>query len=109
MCVTGTVEVGEERCHVIADDIAALVEAREKSVKQVHFALRAERVNEEHLRTLRTTLTQHRGACSTFLHLLLPNRTETVIALPPDLKVAPTERMVEDVERLLGNGVMSFL
>jgi DNA polymerase-3 subunit alpha len=60
------------------------------------------------LRTLRSTLTQHQGPCTAFLHLLLPNRTETVIALPSDLKVAATERMVEDVERLFGNGVTSF-
>jgi DNA polymerase-3 subunit alpha len=106
--VTGTVEVGEERCQVIADAVALLLEAREKAVKQVHFALRAERVNADALRTLRETLTQHRGACSAFLHLLLTNRTETVIALPPELKVAATERMVEDVERLFGNGVTSF-
>ncbi|HXQ21999.1 MAG TPA: OB-fold nucleic acid binding domain-containing protein, partial [Candidatus Acidoferrales bacterium] len=106
--VTGTLEIGEERCQIIADEVSALLEAREKSVKQVHFALRAERVNTDHLRTLRETLSQHRGPCNAFLHLLLDNRTETVIALPSDLKVAPTERMVEDVERVFGNGVTSF-
>jgi len=107
--VTGTLEVSEERCQIIADEIAPLLEAREKAVKQVHFALRAERVDEGALRSLRQTLAAHRGACNAFLHLLLPNRTETVIALPAELKVAPTERMVEDVERLFGNGVTSFL
>jgi DNA polymerase-3 subunit alpha len=108
VCITGTLEVSEERCQIIADDISSLVEARERAVKQVHFALRADRLSEDHLRSLRSTLTQHRGPCHAFLHLLLPDRTETVIALPPDLKVAATERMVDDVERLLGNGVTSF-
>jgi DNA polymerase-3 subunit alpha len=107
--VTGTLEVGEERCQVIADEISMLLEAREKAAKEVHFALQTERVSAEHLRTLRQTLTQHRGSCNAFLHLLLPDRTETVIALPPELKVAPTEGMVEEVERLFGNGVTSFL
>lgn len=107
--VKGTLEVSDERCQIIADEVAALAAAREKSVKQVHFALHAERVDEAGLRVLRSTLSQHRGPCSAFLHLLLPNRTETVIALPADLKVAPTERLVEDVERVFGNGVTSFL
>jgi len=66
------------------------------------------RVDEDALRTLRQTLSVHRGPCSAFLHLLLPNRTETVIALPPELKVAPTETMVQEVERLFGNGITSF-
>ncbi|MFQ5666457.1 MAG: DNA polymerase III subunit alpha [Candidatus Binatia bacterium] len=109
VCVTGTLEIGEERCQVIADSVTALLEAREKATKQVHFALRAERLQEEQLRALRATLTRHQGPCSAFLHLLLADRTETVIALPADLKVAATERMVEDVERLFGNGVTSFL
>jgi DNA polymerase III subunit alpha len=107
--VTGTLELSEERCQVIADEVSVLLDAREKAAKEVHFALQAERVDADHLRTLRQTLTQHRGSCSAFLHLLLPDRTETVIALPAELKVAPTERMVEDVERLFGNGVTSFL
>jgi DNA polymerase-3 subunit alpha len=108
VCVSGTLEVGEERCQIIADEVTALVQAREKAVRQVHFALRAERVSADHLRTLRATLTEHRGPCTAFLHLLLPNRTETVIALPPDLKVAASERMVDAVERLFGSGVLSF-
>jgi DNA polymerase-3 subunit alpha len=57
---------------------------------------------------LRRTLEGHKGSCNAFLHLLLPNRTETVIALPAELKVAPSERMVEDVEQLFGTGVMTF-
>jgi DNA polymerase-3 subunit alpha len=108
VCVSGTLEVSEERCQIIADEVCPLLEAREKAIRQVHIALRAERVAEQDLQTLRETLSQHRGACTTFLHLLLPDRTETVIALPAELKVAATERMVEDVERLFGNGVTSF-
>jgi DNA polymerase-3 subunit alpha len=107
--VTGSAEISEERCQIIADTVSPLVEARERGAKQVHFALHSESVGPESLQLLRNTLSQHRGSCNAFLHLLLPNRTETVIALPADLKVAPTERMVEDVERLFGNGVTSFL
>jgi DNA polymerase-3 subunit alpha len=107
--VGGAVEVGEERCQIIADEITSLLEARERSVKQVHFALVAERVTEDQLRLLRDTLSTHPGSCRAYLHLLLPNRIETVIALPEALQVAPTEQMVEAVERLFGDGVTSFL
>jgi hypothetical protein len=37
-----------------------------------------------------------------------PNYSETVIALPHDLSVAPTQAMVAAIERLFGNGVASF-
>jgi DNA polymerase-3 subunit alpha len=108
VCVTGTLEVDDERCQVIGDDIVLLALARERAVQEVHFALRAERVDEQALRSLRAALAQHTGECPAFLHLLLPNRTETVIALPRELRVAPTELMVDAVERLFGSGVTSF-
>jgi DNA polymerase-3 subunit alpha len=106
--VAATIDVREERYQIIVDDVRLLTEAREESVKQVHIALRADRVDDGILMSLRRTLEGHRGSCSAFLHLLLPNRTETVIALPAELKVAATERMVEDVEQLFGSGVMTF-
>jgi DNA polymerase-3 subunit alpha len=106
--VAGSVDVRDERYQVIVDEVRMLTEAREGSVKQVHIALRAERIDPDLLASLRRTLEGHRGPCNTFLHLLLPNRTETVIALPAELKVAPTERMVEDVEQIFGSGVTTF-
>lgn len=105
----GVLEVSEERCQIVAEEIVSFLEAREKSVKGVHFALHAERVDPEQFRELRSALGRHRGSCNAYLHLLLPNSTETIIALPSDLRVAPTDGLVEEVERLLGNGVTTFL
>jgi DNA polymerase III subunit alpha len=106
--VAGSLELSEERCQIIANEVLPLTAAREQTVKQVHFALLADRLTESHLHHLRETLAHHRGPCSAFLHLLLPDRTETVIALPPTLRVAATERLIEDIDGVLGTGVTSF-
>ncbi len=108
VCVTGTLEVGEERCQIIADEVVLLTAARARSTQEVHLALRADRVDDQALQRLRETLAQHSGHCPCFLHLLLPNKTETIIALPRDLRVAPTEGMLEAVEQLFGRGVASL-
>ncbi len=108
VCVKGTLEVGEERCQVIADEVVLLVAEREQSVQQVHFALRADTVDDEALRRLRSTLEAHAGTCPAFLHLLLPDRTETIIELPNALRVAATDNMIDAVERLFGAGTTSF-
>ena len=47
VCVTGTLEVGEERCQIIADEVVLLAAHRARSTQEVHLALRAERVTEE--------------------------------------------------------------
>ena len=106
--VSGTLEVGEERCQIIADEVVLLVAHRARTTQEVHLALRAERVNNELIAQLKDTLAQHRGDCPAFLHLLLPNSTETIIALPRDLRVAATEGMIEAVEQLCGRGVASL-
>lgn len=106
--VAGSVDIRDDRCQLIADEVTPLAEAREKSVRQVHIALKAGRLDHDRLVALRERLSAHSGGCSAFLHLLLDDSTETVIALPPDFKVAPTEQMVADVEGLFGRGVTTF-
>jgi len=104
--VSGVLEVDEERWQIIADEVLALTEARQRSAQEVHFALRAEQVDEQRLRSLRETLECHSGNCPAFLHLLLSNRTETVIEL--EQKIAPTETMIDAVEGVIGAGTTSF-
>jgi DNA polymerase-3 subunit alpha len=108
VCVTGTLEVGEERCQIIADAVVLLAAHRARATQEVHLALRAERVTQELIARLKETLAQHRGDCPAYLHLLLPNSTETIIALPRDLRVAPTEGLIEAVEHICGRGVASL-
>jgi DNA polymerase-3 subunit alpha len=108
VCVTGTLEVNEERCQIIADEIVLLIAHRERATQEVHLALVADRVSQELIARLKDTLAQHRGDCPAYLHLLLPNSTETIIALPRDLRVAPTEGMIEAVEQICGRGVASL-
>jgi DNA polymerase-3 subunit alpha len=108
VCVSGTLEVGEERCQIIADSVVLLAAHRARTTQEVHLALRAERVTDELIGRLKDTLAQHRGDCPAYLHLLLPNSTETIIALPRDLRVAATEGMIEAVEQLCGRGVASL-
>ncbi len=47
VCVTGTLEVGEERCQIIADEVTLLTHFRARTAQEVHLALVAERVTDE--------------------------------------------------------------
>jgi DNA polymerase-3 subunit alpha len=103
--VTGTVEVGEERCQVVASEIRLLSEARRRAVRQVHLRVPAGWINEENLAQIRATLERHRGDTPAFLDVIVPGESEAIIELPPELRVTPSEEMVEAIERLLGQGV----
>jgi len=108
VCVTGTLEVGEERCQIIADEVVLLAAHRARVTQEVHLAVRAERATADLFARLKATLAEHRGDCPAYVHLLLPNSTETIIALPRDLRVAPTESLIEAVEQLCGRGAASL-
>jgi len=106
--VAGALELSEERCQVIADEITPLARAHAEAIRQVHVRVALHGVGRDALATLRETLAAHPGPCDTFLHLERGDDNETVLALPPNLRVAASEQIVNAVERLLGAGVMYF-
>ncbi len=108
VCLSGTLDVDEERCQIIADEVVLLESVATGEVRQVHIQVPSDITTKEDLIALRAALSQHQGNCQAFLHLMRPDSSETVIALPHDLSVAPTKAMVVAIERLFGNGVASF-
>jgi DNA polymerase-3 subunit alpha len=108
VCLSGTLDVDEERCQIIADEVVPLESVATAEVRQVHIQVPAEVTTKEDLVALRAVLTQHQGKCQAFLHLLRPDYSETVIALPQALNVTPSRSMVTAIERLFGSGVASF-
>jgi DNA polymerase-3 subunit alpha len=106
--VAGALEIAEERCQVIADEILPLARAREDAIRQVHVRVPLGRVGRDGLASLRGVLAEHPGPCHAYLHLVRDDHTETVLALPDTLRVAATEQIVNAVEAILGAGVLSF-
>jgi DNA polymerase III subunit alpha len=109
VCLSGALDVvDEERRQIVADEVVPLESVATEEVRQVHIQVPYDVTTKEDLLALRGVLTQHQGNCRAFLHLMRPDYSETVIALPHDLSVAPTRAMVVAIERLFGNGVASF-
>ncbi len=106
--VSGSLDVDEDRCQIIASEIVPLDSVAKGEVKQVHIQVPADSTTKEDIVELKTVLAKHQGQCQTFLHVLHPDHSETVISLPEQLKVAPTAEMLTDVEQLFDRGVASF-
>jgi DNA polymerase-3 subunit alpha len=106
--VAGALEISEERCQVIVDEISPLAQARADAIRQVHVRVALGATGRDDLAALRRVLAAHPGPCDAFLHLVRPDESETVLALPPALRVAATEQIVNAVEDILGAGVLVF-
>lgn len=108
LLVTGGLEVGEESCKIIATEVMLLSNVKEAQSSRVHFRLSTPGLDIGQLRELRSLLLRHRGSCEVFLHMEIPNRSETVIKLPENLKVAANDQIMDDTKRLFGYNVVTF-
>ncbi|TMB01142.1 MAG: hypothetical protein E6J57_06750, partial [Deltaproteobacteria bacterium] len=106
--VAGALEISDERCQVIADEVLPLARAHAESIRQVHVRVPLASVGRDALAVLKDVLAAHPGPCDTFLHLERDDDRETVLALPTSLRVTAGGAIVNAVERLLGAGAMSF-
>jgi DNA polymerase-3 subunit alpha len=108
VCLSGALDLDEDRCQIIADEVVPLESVATEEVKQIHIQVPSDVTTKEDLLALRDVLQQHQGNCRAILHLMRPDYSETVIALPQDLNVAPSRAMLVAIERLFGNGMASF-
>jgi DNA polymerase-3 subunit alpha len=106
--VTGSLEIGEESCKIKATEVVLLSEVKTAQTSRVHVRLTTPGLDIDQFRALRSLLLRHRGTCDVMVHVQIPNRSETVIRLPENLRVAPTDEIIDDTTRLFGYNVVSF-
>jgi DNA polymerase-3 subunit alpha len=112
--VKGRLEAGDERMQVIANEIIALADAPSKGgangnghsidgrEEKLHLHARESEISPEELVRLRDMLLEYPGPCTVFLHLYAESRSETVIELPSQVRVAVTPELAQSVEKHFG-------
>src|SRR5581483_423932 len=68
--VAGALEISEERCQVIADEVIPLARAHADAIKQVHVRVALGGLERDALGVLRDIFAAHPGPCDAFLHLV---------------------------------------
>jgi DNA polymerase-3 subunit alpha len=108
LLVTGNLDVGEETVKLMVTEVLSLREVKERLTRKVHFRLTTPGLDEEQLRALKEIMVRHRGGCEAVIHLVIPNRSETVIGLPEAMKVTASDEIMDDTEKLFGYNVVTF-
>ena len=101
LCLTGKLEVSEERCQIIADEVVKLDEARARTVREVQILLDGQRVTRDDLLLLGQTLARFRGPCPAYVHVVR-EQYETRIALGKHPVAATHELITALAERVAG-------
>ncbi len=107
--VIGTADADGETVKVIATKIMPIDDVSENMTKSVHFFLHQPETDTQHLAQLKNVLSRYPGECPGFVHLVVPDKTETVLALPDEMKLKPSPQLVTAVNKLFGHNVTKFI
>ncbi len=106
--VVGNADADGESVKVIAKRIVALADVPEHCTGSIHFHLRAPEIDANHLQQLKNVIARYPGKCPAYIHLIDPQRAETVLKLPDDMMLKPTPALVKAVEKLFGHNITHF-
>ena len=107
MLVTGMVEApwneGDAvRERLVFIDAKLLAKVRADKSSLLDIKLNADVVSEDQIKALEKVLRNHTGACRTMLRMEIPKRSETVLDLGDDYKVAATDELLARIEQIFG-------
>jgi DNA polymerase-3 subunit alpha len=107
MLMTGVVdapwgdgEAARERLKFVDAKLLSKIRAEKSSLLDIR--LNADVVREEQFPPLEKLLRSHPGACRVFLRMEIPKRSETVIDLGDDYKVAASDELLARIEQIFG-------
>lgn len=106
--VTGNTDVNEESAKVLASRIVPLEEAALHVTDSVHLHFPAASLSSNKLTNLKKLLGDFVGHCPVYLHLVIPDQSETIMQLPSDTHVAPTMELADSINNLFGEDVTRF-
>ena len=106
--IIGTLDRGEKATRIKATKILSLADLMVSGYSRVTIQVSSEEASSHALLKLREVLHRHPGACPVYLALTISNHSESVIAVGPELRVLPNDRLVGDVEALVGKGAVSL-
>ncbi|HET6149797.1 MAG TPA: DNA polymerase III subunit alpha [Polyangia bacterium] len=99
----GDGEAARERLRF--NDAKLLSEIRRQKSSLLEVRLNADQVNDDALVALEKLLREHTGPCRTTIRMEIPKRSESVLDLGDDYKVAATDDLLARIEQLFGEKV----
>ncbi|HMA66401.1 MAG TPA: DNA polymerase III subunit alpha [Desulfosalsimonadaceae bacterium] len=100
--VQGRVQKNEQSVKILADSIIPLDQAEETWAASLHLTVDTGICEEQALQRLYEIFQKYPGRCKGYLHLVIPEKTETVIELPDRFKLQAGVDLTREINALLG-------
>jgi DNA polymerase-3 subunit alpha len=109
--VKGAIANGQkerEQACIRVDEVLSLDALKEKYISSVHVTLLQNMLDSSILNTLKGICNGNKGDCTLFLHVKTPRYNDIIIQANPDTKVAPTDTLIAEIERISGENSVWF-
>ena len=100
--VRGDLQKDENSVKILADTVIPMDKAEETWSTSIHFNLDITRTDKALLEQLKEILKRYPGSCRGYVHLVDPEKTDTIIALSDATKLKAGPPLIREVNRLLG-------
>jgi len=104
--VQGQVQKDENTVKILAETVIPIEKAESIWSASINITIDTSRVDSETLSKLHDILRKYTGSCTTFIHMQIPGKSETIIAMPDALKLRISPVMNREVNGLLGYGAV---
>jgi len=100
--IQGRVQKDENSIKLLADTIVPMDKVEETWTASIHLHLDVGRTNRDSFIELNDIFKRYPGTCRGFVHLMDPEKTETVIALPDTIRLRAGAMLTREVNGFLG-------
>lgn len=108
LLVKGKVDAEGSLPKVIAEEIRPLSDAKNHWKGKVHIHLRTPGLEKETLLQIKNILSAHKGNNETFIHFIFPNSETRTISVENNLRIQPSDEVVQEIEAILGEEAILF-
>ncbi|MFZ2807827.1 MAG: DNA polymerase III subunit alpha [Desulfosalsimonadaceae bacterium] len=100
--VQGEIQKNEKFVKILAENIVPIETAESFWTASIHITIDAQRTDAGKLKQLSALFEKYPGQCKCFFHIVIPEKTETIIELPPQINLRACSAFTQEVNRLLG-------
>ena len=106
--VKGRINLRDKEPKIVAEEIIPLTEVRKRYTNSIIINLFTTGLEEEMLTTLKNILSRYPGRVPVYLGFLNPRNQEVQLEVGPKYYTEPCERLVSELEAVLGEGVVTL-
>src|SRR5512143_3888349 len=108
LIVAGQLDKSEQGNKIKAVRLHLLADVKKKGTTRIDISLSATGLTQDDLLKVKDVLLRHRGDIPVYLRLRNPTRKDSLISVGRDIRVTPSDKLIAEIESVLGAGSVSL-